>query len=292
MKKIVKCKTLLGESNIDFSIECLSSFVKNSKKEILIEIFDDGSLTDESKNKLKNSLKDCKIITREDRDEIINYKLSNYPSCLHYRNKIIYAHKLFDVMLYDDDDHLLFIDSDVFFIKKFELPDFNTIPIFIKDKHNAYSFNPLEFIKINFDIFSRINTGFFYFPRDLYSLDYLEELLTDKIISKGIDRISWLEQTLWAFVANRSKIVGYFDNSQIVMAKDEIEMDTNLIAVHLVTSFRSHYDRIKSYSLIVRKGGGTNTKIKVLYKNASLKKYQFITDRVRKSLLRRVGITL
>lgn len=117
----------------------------------------------------------------------------------------------------------------------------------MSDTFNAYSFTPQEFLKIGFPIFPYINSRIFYFPQKLYDLDFIEQLLNDKIIINGlIKKIPWLEQTLWAFLLAKSKSIFYFDHNQIVMAQQVMKIPVNnnitneTIAVHLVSSLRGH----------------------------------------------------
>ena len=242
----IKCKTLLGTWGLDFSITCLKSFVQHSEHEIQLEIFEDGTLTHDNKEQLLSTFSNCAIIDKPIRDNIVVKKLAEHPACLNYRNSTGYAQKLFDIVLYEDQD-VFYIDSDILFLKKFKLPEFSGTPIFMSDTFNAYSFTPQEFLKINFPIFPYINSGIFYFPQKLYNLDFIEQLLNDKIIINGlIKKIPWLEQTLWAFLLAKSKNIFYFDHNQIVMAQQVMKIPVNenitdqTIAVHLVSSLRGH----------------------------------------------------
>lgn len=246
MSLSIKCKTLLGSWGLDFSITCLKSFVLLSDKEITLEIFEDGTLTEDNKKQLNKEFPGCSIINKVERDKIISAKLASYPNCLNYRNSTGYAQKLFDIVLYDEQD-VFYIDSDFLFLKKFKLPVFADIPVFMSDTFNAYSFQPQEFLKIRYPIFPYINSGIFYFPQKLYDLDYIEQLLKDKTIVNGlVKKIPWLEQTLWAFLLAKSKKIFYFKHNQIVMAQQVMKIpvlnniDDETIAVHLVSSLRNH----------------------------------------------------
>lgn len=284
----IKCKTLLGTKNLDFSLACLQSFINNSEDEIHLQIFEDGSLTDHDVHRLLTTLKGSTVIKKSDRDSVINEKLKQYPQCYKYRNSILYAHKIFDVALYDDHD-LLFIDSDVLFLKKFKLPAFNNTPVFIADKHHAYSFTPVEFFNVKFPIFPHVNTGFFYFPHDLFSVEFVEQLLTDPIIGKGMGRISWLEQTIWGFLAARNNQTAYFDSSQIIMARKTLRVDANTIAIHLVSSYRNHFEGLKSKVI-----ADTEKYEDVRLKNvtAYLSKTEFAVNRIKKKAYRHLHLEM
>jgi hypothetical protein len=245
MIREIRCKTLLGHKGLEFSIACLQSFVNRSYDNIKLQIFEDGTLTAEDEIKLIAAFDDVIVVKRSERDEYINRKLANHPRCLEYRNSTVYAHKIFDVMLFDEED-LFFIDSDIWFLKNFTLPDFNNTPAFIEDKQSAYSLKPLEFLQLKTPLFPFVNTGFIYFPSALFNLDLVEKLLQDPIILKGKRRgIPWLEQTMWSFLAAQKKEVNYFDRDQVMMAKKELGLTDQTIAIHLVSSYRYHYDELR-----------------------------------------------
>ena len=282
MSKIYKYKTLLGHNGLDFSIKCLKSFIHNSAQEIHLQIFEDGSITADDKEKLFSALPSCTIVDKAVRDRIVNEKLKEHPSCLEYRNNTNYAQKLFDVMLYENED-VYFIDSDIYFIKKFNLPNFNLEPVFMADTHNAYSLKPIEFFRTQYPIYPCINSGFFFFPNKLFDLDYIEELLNDKIIRQGLIRkISWLEQTIWAFLAAKIKNVCYFDYDQVVMAQEVIykPVTEQLIAVHCVFSLRDPaFDNVKMIAPIA---DAVYDDIKLIYIKNYLNKFVYAFEKMRK----------
>lgn len=288
MAKPIVCKTLLGTLGLDFSITCLKSFVQQAEQEIQLEIFEDGTLTIDNKEQLLFAFPTCILIDKTVRDQIITNKLAKHPSCLNYRNSTGYAQKLFDIVLYDEKD-VLYIDSDILFLKKFRLPEFAGTPIFMSDTFNAYSFTPQEFLKIGFPIFPYINSGIFYFPQKLYDLDFIEQLLNDKIIINGlIKKISWLEQTLWAFLLAKSKSIFYFDHNQIVMAQQVMKIPVNdnitneIIAVHLVSSLRGHVfpELLKIDAEIL--DAAHSKQIKLEATKGYLSKINFAIDRLKK----------
>ncbi len=278
----INVKTLLGKNNLDFSISCLRSFVENSETPIRLVILDDGSLTGVEVERLQSSFKDCKIVTRQDRDSIIQEKLKNYPTCYKYREQVIYAHKIFDAMLYDDED-LIFIDSDVYFKRKYTWPDFNGIPTFMMGRQHAYSFTHMEFLKVKYPIFPYVNTGMIYCPREKFDLGFIEEVLNDQIINKGIGRISWLEQTMWAFIAAKAGAIRYFDPFQVVMAGGDLILKENTLAVHLVSAYRGEY------KLLLKEDVKNKEKIepiKLITKTKFVSIPEFWIDRLKKKLRR------
>lgn len=285
----IKCKTLLGHSGLEFSIPCLKSFINNAKQLIHLQIFEDGTLTVVDKERLLHDLPNSTIIEKAIRDKIVAEKLAKHLNCLNYRNSTGYAQKLFDIVLFDEQD-VFYIDSDILFLKKFKLPLFAETPIFMSDTFNAYSFTPQEFLKISFPVFPYINSGIFYFPQKLYNLDFIEQLLNDKIIINGlIKKIPWLEQTLWAFLLAKSKSIFYFDHNQIVMAQQVMKIPVNdnitdeTIAVHLVSSLRGHvFPELTKTNAHIVDDSADFKQIKLEASKGYLSKLSFATDRIKK----------
>lgn len=285
MAKPIHCKTLLGHNNLDFSIECLQSFLHYSSDEIFLEIFEDGSVTDQDEEKLLSSLKNSVVIKKAARDLKLDPILSGFPACRAYRNSTNYAQKIFDVMLFDDCD-VFYIDSDIYFLKKFALPKLEEMPVFMYDTQNAYSFTPMDLLKINIPVFPNVNSGIFYFPKNLFHLDFVEQLLNDVVINKGVKKgIPWLEQTIWSFLAAKSRSISYFDCKQVIMADFALKTDAETIAIHLVYYFRTH---IKQLRLLPPAAEDICTPINLKLQAAYLKKIDFALEKLIRKMKRLV----
>lgn len=281
MSKPVHCKTLLGHNGLDFSIECLQSFLRHSRDEVLLEVFEDGSITEEDEKQLLSSLKNSVVIRKKLRDEKLEPILENFPACKNYRNSTNFSQKLFDIMLHDDRD-VLYIDSDIYFLKKFALPKLDEMPVFMADNQNAYSFTPIELLKINVPVFPNVNTGFFYFPKNLFDLAFVEDLLSDTVISKSFSKIpNWSEQTLWSFLAAKSRGICFFDAEQVVMAGFTFKVRPETVAVHLIYYFRTY---IKKLRLLPVEDAEACSAIKVAAHSAYLNKMDFAFEKVKRKM--------
>ncbi len=282
MAKQIYCKTLLGHKGLDFSIECLQSFLQHSGDEILLEIFEDGSITDEDEAKLLSNLRNSVVIRKAVRDAKLEPLLADYPACKAYRNSTNYAQKIFDVMLFDDRD-VFYIDSDIYFLKKFALPAMDEMPVFMWDTQNAYSLTPVDLLKINIPIFPNVNTGLFYFPKNLFDLAFVEQLLQDGVINKGIKKgIPWLEQTIWSFLAAKSRSISYFDCKQVIMADFVLKNDADTIAVHLVYYFRTYIKQLR----LLKPETATATAINLKMHSTYLKKMDFAVEKIIRRIKR------
>jgi hypothetical protein len=278
-------KTLLGHSNLAFSIECLLSFVNNAAEKIWLIIFEDGTLTPEDRIHLHESLSNSTIIDRNKCDKIVLDKLASYPACLKYRKSILYARKIFDLMLFDEKD-TLYIDSDVFFVRKFSLPKFGAIPVFMYDSQNAYSFKPSEFLRLSYPIFPKVNSGFFFFPKEQFDLNYIEEILQNGVIKKSYIRgISWLEQTIWSFLASRYATLQYFCRLEVVMATEVLTIGDQTVCIHLVSTFRNHFEKVKTYARAIKPNEAA-VSIQLVSAKRTLKAHHFYVERILKTLKR------
>ena len=283
MLKPIHCKTLLGRDNLDFSIECLQSFIHHCADEIHLQIFEDGTITDADEQKLLSALKNSTVVKKADRDRKLEPILTNFPACKNYRNSTNYAQKIFDMMLYDNHD-VLYIDSDIYFLKKFALPKLDEMPVFMADVQNAYSFTPVDLMKINIPLFPNVNSGIFYFPQNLFSLAFVEALLTDAVISKGVTKkIRWLEQTIWSFLAARSRSISYFGHKQVVMADFKLKTDPDTIAIHLIYYFRTH---IKQLRLMKPTDDETCSPISLNIQTAYLDKMDYTLEKFTRKMKR------
>jgi hypothetical protein len=285
MNTFIEVKTLLGHANLDFSIECLLSFVENASEKIWLTIFEDGTLTPKDREQLQKALQHSSIIDRDECEALVLHKLNAYPACTQYRKTTIYARKIFDLMLYDDKD-TLYIDSDVYFVKKFSLPLFGAEPVFMHDSQNAYSFKPSEFLQIKFPIYPKVNSGFFYFPNKQFDLEYIELILKNKTINRGYIRgISWLEQTMWSFLASRNKSLKYFNPVEIIMATESLAIGNETIAVHLVSTYRNHFEKVKEYARELT-SHDRPTSLQLISAKRLLQRHHFYIERVIKRVRR------
>jgi hypothetical protein len=273
MKRNITCRTLLGSGNLDFSIECLKSLLDNSYDNISLQIFEDGSLQDSDIKKIESSLPNSAVITRKSREKRVIEQLSDYPYCRQLRENNVFGFKLFDTMLYDDVD-FFYLDTDIYFLQQFILPDFGQSPVFMRDNINGYYFKKRQFLKIDAPVMPLVNAGFYYFPYKLYKLSSIENILK-KYYSPANMSHMWAEQTLWAFLGAEVKEVYYFSPQQVILAKHKLPLDNESIAVHLVSIARRNFGAVKSLSQKNNQPSGDFKKIKLEKINTTLSNTSF-----------------
>lgn len=244
MKKKIVCRTLLSSRNLGFDIACLQSLVNNSADEICLQVIEDGTITGAAKDKLLAELPAAVVIPKKERQERMRDKLKGYPNCTRFvQEQKIFSMKLFDTMLHDDED-FWYVDSDIFFLKKFRFPPFSGVPVFMQDSENSYCFHPLDYFKTGLPLYQRVNAGFNHFPANEFRLDDIEDLLENEVMQKRM-RHFYSEQTLWALLCTQKQNLDFFDPLQVLMAEERLTLTTETVAVHLVSAHRHHFDALK-----------------------------------------------
>ena len=100
------------------AITCLGSLLSYSVDDVELTLHDDGSLTEDDAERLRQALK-CRVIFRAEAEEMMSDKLDKFPHCRDYRSINVQALKLLDVPLLHDDASVAFCDSDVLFLRPF-----------------------------------------------------------------------------------------------------------------------------------------------------------------------------
>lgn len=287
MAEQILFRTLLGPNNLQFSICCLQSLLRNSVNPIRLEIFDDGNLKTEHIHTLEISLPNSVVIPKPDRELMISEKLKNYPKCLQFRNSNVLAYKLFDTILFDNRN-FYFVDTDVIFYRKFTLPPFPDEPIFMVDSTDSYNFRPIHFYNINTPVFPRSNTGFMFFPAKKYNLDYIEKILQKPSLYNNIMH-PWAEQTMWSFLAAKYDKVNIFDPLQVVIASAKMKVSESTIAIHFVKPYRHTIDKFK----FLENTHDKYTEIKLIKTSKKLSFWAFTARWLKRKFvagLKRVGL--
>ena len=191
--------SLLGHAQVDLALECLGSLLRCSLDPIRLRLRDDGSLTDQDRNRLA-VLGEPEIVDRRTADEQVEPFLRAHPASLGYRRRHPLGMKLFDVAL-GQTGPLHFCDTDVLFLRPVE-GLFSVVPagqaVFLQDVQNAYSLRSWQLLRHRLRIPERINTGLFSFPRERFDLDLAEWYLSRPEMAFAP---VWQEQTAWALQA-------------------------------------------------------------------------------------------
>jgi lipopolysaccharide biosynthesis glycosyltransferase len=113
--------TIIGHKHVDMLIFSLKSFFYISKLNIPVNVFDDGTLTDNDELKIKIHIKNVRVRRRKQNEPKILKILKKYKYCLKYRKekfKDRFYVKLFDPFLLTDYKKIIYLDYDIIFLNK------------------------------------------------------------------------------------------------------------------------------------------------------------------------------
>tara|TARA_B110000003_G_scaffold275697_1_gene319102 strand:+ start:2015 stop:2875 length:861 start_codon:yes stop_codon:yes gene_type:complete len=270
---------LLGSKNLDFSIECLSSFVKYCKSNYEILIHEDGTINEENRITIRKSLLRVNFISPNVAEMKIIPKLQKYRKCYDlWQNNIHFKKYINSLFFRDDSVQTLILDSDILFYRFFELPALKSKQVlFIKDKFSSYSIKALHLKPFgSIKIKSKLNVGMVFFKNNMLKLDYIEEFLRD-YDSDLKRRIYFIEQTIWALIASNFYHPHYISSSQIFNASKQINFNPKkTVAIHFVGTYRDQYKIAKKFKAIKN----IDTVVLKLVKTKRLNYFLFVIDRL------------
>lgn len=233
--------TLICHRDLETALTCLGSLVRHSAEPVEFFFHDDGSLTEEDRERLAAALPVHGVINRKDADQIVKPKLMDYPYCAQFRRRSVFGLKLFDAPLLAPGIDLAFCDTDLFFLRPFsglfDWPDFRTGCVFMRDYQNAFAFRPWHLaFQDRFQMPSRLNCGLFNFRREYHDLELLEWLLA-RYHRVFAARPHWVEQTCWGALAMTCG-GKFWSEKQLCVARAAASLPADPIGVHLVTPVR------------------------------------------------------
>lgn len=223
-------------------LRCLGSLVRSVTGVSLI-LHDDGTLTDEDIENLKETLPVAEVVRRRRADEIMQEELRRYPACARLRGENVLMLKLFDVALMSSDKDIRYCDTDVLFVRGalglFERTRGGPAAVFMRDSNHAYSVRPWHLLGPDaMRLPQYVNSGLFMFRRDGFDLEFLEWLLSkDRIRAIFAHIASWAEQTCWAALGFRAGC-GLWDQERIAVVNDNWMLGDRTVAAHFVSSSR------------------------------------------------------
>ncbi len=220
--------------HVDMAMWCLKSFSYYAEQTPPFTIHDDGTLTKNDKELLRNQLKPCTVIDKSESDKTMNETLRTYPHCRQMRAKSEFycALKLFDPSVYTQTDVIVLIDSDIlFFQRPSEL--INCVkrgkPCFNSDYQDAYAV-PAEELRrrLNINVLSKVNAGLVVLRRVDYDLNFMERYFA--CFSSPIRDVNRHEQTLHALLLSRSEAHRLSNSYQISRQR----ISTTTVSHHFV----------------------------------------------------------
>jgi hypothetical protein len=235
----LRVASIVGHAQVEMAIHCLGSLLRYSVDDLTLRLHDDGSLTEEDRERLAAELRHPEVISRAEADERTADFLARHPALRAFRRGNVMALKLIDAMLFAGDE-LAYCDSDIFFLRPFSglypLRGTAAGAMFMSDRQNAYSIRSWHLLRYpGLRLPQRLNAGITAFRATGFDLDLLEWY-----VSRPEFQFSpvWMEQTAWGLLAER---VGcrILDPDQVVIPIPGEPVPEGTVALHFVSPVRS-----------------------------------------------------
>ena len=197
---------ITSHKDLHLCICSVISLIFFSNSNLNLYFHDDGTLQNKDISTLKKLFPSANIILRKDADKLISSKL-NFPKINSWRKKYVYSLKIIDTYIFNKEEFICLIDSDVLFFNK---PDFiltykSDSFSFNKDLDNAYiSSTENLYNATGVRVKEKINSGLWISPKKLIDLNYVEEVLSNKKFNLLIpNRPHVQEQTIIALIGSK-----------------------------------------------------------------------------------------
>lgn len=231
--------TLLGHAHVDMALLCLGSLLACSAEPLRLRIHDDGTLTEEDRERLAAGLGEPEFVPRAEAEERLADLLASRPAVRELRRTNPLGLKLVDAPLLAPGERLLFCDSDVLFFRPFSgLWGAAGETVFLRDLQNAYSVRSWQVLREpRLRLAGHVNTGIVGFPRAAYDLDLLEWFLSHPEYQRTP---VWAEQTAWALLGGRTGC-RFVDPARVrlVEEEDRTGLPGEIVALHFVSPRRA-----------------------------------------------------
>jgi hypothetical protein len=235
--------SLIGKTQVDYAITCLSSLHRTSVEPVTFSLHDDGTLTPDDMKRLLDCLPVSALVSRKESDERVNPLLKDYPHCLKFRQQHFVAIKLFDVTFLGPPE-VYYCDTDIIFLAPHRHLFAGALDqvdsVFSFDLRNSYALLPWHLRPFSHLVLqARVCAGLFSFRRSAFDLEFLENYLaTFWDIPVFQERMWAWEQTGWSALAARTPSLAY-DPVQIGIPFPPFRYDPReTIAIHCVNKKR------------------------------------------------------
>ena len=240
--------SLLCGADVDRALLCFDTLYRRCRDRFRLTVLDDGSLTAADRDRLLEAFGEMRILTKEEREDLVAPRLRGKPNCLRYRKEHVFSLKLLDGPLLDAGAFAL-CDSDIYFVRDFDGLDRRASATddlaFMQDWCNGYAitFSQRVLARRPLRLPERLNAGILYVGPRTYDLDFIEWFLGDVAFRGAATKheIFLMEQTAWAALAGRVRSF-YFDPEQVAFATKERVFSGRLVALHFARGLRKLLD--------------------------------------------------
>jgi hypothetical protein len=232
--------TLLGHAHVAMALACLGSLLRYSADPLRLRLHEDGSLTPEDRERLREGLGPLEFVARAEADDRVAEALASRPALRELRRGNPLALKLIDIPLLAGESDLAYCDADVLFLRPFtglfRFPEPDTGALFMSDPQNAYSVRSWHLLtQARLALPCRVNSGLFLFRTRAFDPDLLEWF-----ISRPEFRFApvWVEQTAWALLGQRAGC-RLWDPCLVRLPAAGEEAGGEAVALHFVSPLRA-----------------------------------------------------
>jgi hypothetical protein len=230
--------SLLGHRQLETALVCLGSLVRHSVEPLALRLHDDGTLTQEDRDRLDAELGAAALVSREEADDRATSLLARRPALRAYRRDHPLALKLIDAVLFAGEE-LAYCDSDILFLRPFcglfrlHGP---VGAVFMSDRQNAYSVRSWHLLAHRrLRLPRQVNSGVVVYGTAAYDPDLLEWYLSRPEF--GFAPV-WVEQTAWALLGWQCGC-RLLDPLQVAFPADGEPVGEGVVALHFVSPVRS-----------------------------------------------------
>ncbi len=282
--------TLLGVGQLETARVCLPSLVRSCvDRGTRLIVLDDGSLSVEHRQCLEAEISRTTCISQESRDAAVQCALAGFPLCQRLRRENPITQKLFDPIILSRGERCNFVDSDVFFLRKFAgfpLSQQDGPTLFMADTQSAYTFSPSEYLRGAVpQVVARLNTGIYSVCPSVVRFEAIEAALKQNVEAYLYGpRKMWAEQTLLALLASQSA-VRVLERESFQLASPALlqSLPVGLVAIHFVSPMRHLLTQQALLSPLVDEDEVYNLQTSSV---APLGKIEFFVERI----IKRMGI--
>jgi hypothetical protein len=240
--------SLLCSADIDRALLCFDTLYRRCRDRFHLTVLDDGSLTASDRDRLLERFEEMKILSEEEREDLVAPRLRGKPNCLRYRKEHVFALKLLDGPLLGTGAFAL-CDGDIYFVRAFDGLDrrafVNDDLAFMRDWCSGYSitFSKRVLGRQPLRLPERLNAGLLYVGSRTYDLDFIEWFLSEPAFRGAATghEMFLIEQTAWAALAGRVRS-SHFDPEQVAFATKERAFSGRLVALHFTRELRELLD--------------------------------------------------
>ncbi|BAZ47940.1 hypothetical protein NIES4103_05450 [Nostoc sp. NIES-4103] len=233
----IEVHMLLHHKRIYEGLWALYSFAYFCDQPCRIVVHNDGSLTNLDLEKLNKVFPQCQIIDRETADSVVvsYFNSKGLIKCAEFRQKLIFALKLFDPFFFTKNNSFILLDSDVLFFsypkKLIEEITANTYPdeltnLYSTDNSYRYCLQSTDLANLlGKDCIEKFNPGVVRSRQDTLDFERIERYLQhpDFWNADGTGNY-YAELTLWAMELTKSNTVPLPDTYAICPSTDEPDL--------------------------------------------------------------------